>query len=176
MLPKVFANRNPYWYTLKPEQPANIFISINPDKKLFFSYSQIPILLNQRLVAIRTNTKDAMLIAALLNSVVSLIIVELNGVSRNLGALDLNADFFKTKMKILNPSLLNENQKADILDNFVSLSRRPIETYHTEFLKTDRIMFDKAILKAFGFNPELTTKLYEMLIATIDNRVNMKNR
>jgi hypothetical protein len=37
------------------------------------------------------------LIAALLNSIVSLLIVELNGVSRNLGALDLNADFSKPK-------------------------------------------------------------------------------
>jgi len=47
------------WYYLKPELPANIFISINPDKKLFFSFSKLSIQLNQRLVAIRANQKSS---------------------------------------------------------------------------------------------------------------------
>lgn len=175
-LPTVLKNRKPYWYTLTPERPANIFISINPDKKLFFSYSKKTLYLNQRLVAIRVSKASAPLIAALLNSVVSLLIVELNGVSRNLGALDLNADFFKTKMRILNPALLDSKGKKDILKKFEILSKRVIQDYSTESKNKDRIEFDKAILKAFGFNVNILPKLYELLNETIHNRVEMKNK
>ena len=176
LLPKVFDNRKPYWYTLKAEQPANIFISINPDKKLFFSYSPNPIHLNQRLVAIRAKNEDAPIITALLNSIVSLLVVELNGVSRNLGALDLNADFFKTKMKMLNPSLLSKKRKDDIIAKFTPLSIREIEQYDKEFQKKDRVEFDEAVLNAYGHSPSILPRLYELLIETIENRVDMKNR
>lgn len=175
LLPTVFAGRQPFWYTLKAEEPANIFISINPNEKLFFSYTTQKIGLNQRLVAIRAD-KDAELITALLNSIVSLLIVELNGVSRNLGALDLNADFFKTKMKILNPNLLNSKQKQDILASFATIKNRPIESYKTEFKLQVRQDFDKTILKAFGFDTKILNQLYEILTETIENRVEMKNR
>lgn len=175
LLPTVFAGRQPFWYTLKAEESANIFISINPNEKLFFSFTTQKIGLNQRLVAIRADN-DVEVITALLNSIVSLLIVELNGVSRNLGALDLNADFFKTKMKILNPNLLNSKQKQDILLSFTSIKSRPIESYKTEFQRQDRQDFDKAILKAFGFDTKILKQLYEILTETIENRVEMKNR
>lgn len=176
LLPQVFKNRKPYWYTLKAEQPANIFISINPDKKLFFSYTSSPIHLNQRLVAIRVKSEEVAIIAALLNSIVSLLIVELNGVSRNLGALDLNADFFKTKMKIFDPNLLSEAAKNKILNKFKALSQREIENYDKEFQKKDRIEFDKVILQTYGFKTDILPKLYELMIKTINNRVEMKNK
>ena len=176
LLPQVFKNRKPYWYTLKPEETANIFISINPDKKLFFSYSKNPLHLNQRLVAIRANQKEVQLITALLNSIASLLIVELNGVSRNLGALDLNADFFKTKMRIFNPNLLSSKDKKEILDKFEPLSKRQIENYNVEFSKADRISFDKAILKGYGYEMNILPRLYQLLIDTMNNRIEMKNR
>jgi N-6 DNA Methylase len=176
LLPKVFENRKPYWYTLKTEQPANIFISINPDKKLFFSYSPESIHLNQRLVAIRARQEDTPIITALLNSIVSLLVVELNGVSRNLGALDLNADFFKTKMKILNPTLLTKKNREEILAKFTPLSTRTIESYDKEFKQRDRIEFDQIVLKSYGYDIAILPKLYALLTETIDNRVDMKNR
>lgn len=176
LLPEVFDNRKPFWYTLKAEQPANIFISMGPDKKLFFSYSPEPIHLNQRLVAIRAEQEDAAIITALLNSIVSLLVVELNGVSRNLGALDLNADFFKSKMKILNPSLLTRKNREEILAKFTPLSVRVIESYDKEFKQKDRIAFDQIVLKSYGYDIAILPKLYTLLTETIDNRVDMKNR
>jgi hypothetical protein len=178
LLPEKFIknDRRKIWYYLKPEAPANIFISINPDKKLFFSYSPEPIHLNQRLVAIRTKGEDVEIITALLNSIVSLLIVELNGISRNLGALDLNADFFKTKMKILNPALLTPKSREEILAKFTPLSIRAIEQYDKEFKKEDRIAFDQTILNAYGYDIAILPDLYNLLMETINNRVNMKNR
>jgi hypothetical protein len=177
LLPQVFKNRKPYWYTLKPEKPANIFISINPDKKLFFSYSSSPTHLNQRLVAIRVEEENVEIVAALLNSIVSLLVVELNGVSRNLGALDLNADFFKTKMKMFDPNLLTEDSKSKILNKFEFLRQRRIENYDKEFVsKPDRVEFDKTVLKAYGFKVEVLPKLYDLMMKIVTNRVEMKNK
>src|SRR5690554_1165788 len=176
VLPEVFKNRNPFWYSLKPEDSANIFISINPSQRLFFSYSNEPIYLNQRLVAIRTKQEDVEIITALLNSVVSLLIVELNGISRNLGALDLNADFFKTKMKIFNPNLLIKEQKEKIISKFRVLNVREVQKYDIEYQQDDRIQFDEEILKAYGFDTNILPQLYELLTETIRNRVEMRNR
>ena len=175
-LPEVLKTRKPFWYSLKPEEAANIFISINPDKRLFFSFSKSPLYLNQRLVAIRVKKKDVEIVSALLNSIISLLTVELNGVSRNLGALDLNADFFKTKMKMFNPSLLSDKQRESIISKFETLSKRQIQDYENEYKQKDRISFDEEILKAFGFKIDILPQLYSLLTETIRNRVEMKNR
>ena len=173
---EVLKTRKPFWYSLKPEEAANIFISINPDKRLFFSFSKTPLYLNQRLVAIRVKKKDVEIVSALLNSIVSLLIVELNGVSRNLGALDLNADFFKTKMKMFDPNLLSDKQKENILAKFEPLSKRQIQDYENEYKQKDRIAFDEEVLKIFAFETDILPQLYSLLTETIRNRVEMKNR
>jgi N-6 DNA Methylase len=173
-LKDVFKNRTPFWYTLKTEQSANIFISINPGNRLFFAYSKQPIHLNQRLVAIRTSKADVEIVTALLNSVVSLLMVELNGISRNLGALDLNADFFKNKMRMLNPTAITDKDKQKIIDKFTVLTTREIEDYKTEYSNKDRINFDTEILKAFGYDTAILPQLYKLLIETIDNRATLK--
>lgn len=175
-LPEVLKTRKPFWYSLAPEQSANIFISINPSQRLFFSFSNSPLYLNQRLVTIRVKKKDIEIVSALLNSIVSLLIVELNGVSRNLGALDLNADFFKTKMKIFDPSLLTDKQKENILGKFETLNKRQIQDYENEYKQKDRIAFDEEILKSYGFKTDTLPQLYSILTETINNRVEMKNR
>lgn len=175
-LPDVLKTRKPFWYSLAPEQSANIFITLNPSQRLFFSFSKPPLYLNQRLVAIRVKKKDVEIVSALLNSIVSLLIVELNGVSRNLGALDLNADFFKTKMKIFDPSLLTEKQIENILGKFETLNKRQIQDYENEYKQKDRIAFDEEILKSYGFKTDSLPQLYSILTETIKNRVEMKNR
>jgi N-6 DNA Methylase len=175
-LPEVLKMRKPFWYSLAPEESANIFISINPSQRLFFSFSKSPLYLNQRLVAIRVKKNDIEIVSALLNSIVSLLIVELNGVSRNLGALDLNADFFKTKMKMFEPSLLSDKQKEYILSKFEVLNKRQIQDYENEYQQKDRIAFDEEVLKAYGFKTDILPQLYSLLTETIRNRVEMKNR
>lgn len=175
-LPEVLKARKPFWYSLPPEESADIFISINPDKRLFFSFSKTPLYLNQRLVAIRVKKKEVEIVSALLNSIVSLLIIELNGVSRNLGALDLNADFFKTKMKMFDMSLLSDNQKESIISKFESLSQRPIQNYETEYKQKDRIAFDEEVLKAYGYKTDILPQLYSLLTETTRNRTEMKNR
>ena len=175
-LKTVFKRRKPYWYSLFPEDPANIYISINPDKRLFFSYSEQPKYLNQRFAAIRTSFENAPLIAALLNSITTLLVVESNGISRNLGALDLNADFMKSKLHILNPGLLSNTQKDKIITAFSALNRRDILSFDLEFTQRDRITFDEVVLSSFGCDPRMLPHLYGLLNEKITNRTQMKYR
>ena len=168
-------NHKPYWYSLPPSL-ANVVIAINPFKRLFFSFSKTQFATNQRLTAIRSKDEHLQIVVALLNSIVSLLIVELNGVSRNQGALDLNADFFKTKMKIFDPSLLTDKQKENILGKFETLNKRQIKDYENEYKQKDRIAFDEEILKSYGFKTDTLPQLYSILTETINNRVEMKNR
>ena len=177
-LPEKFIriDKRELWYSLSPEDSANIFISINPNKRLFFGYSENYISLNQRFTAIRVPENEASLYASLFNSILSLLTVELNGVSRSLGALDLNANFFKTKMKILNPSLINAESRERIIEAFVSVSERDQLDYDQEFSQADRRNYDEVVFREFGFDIGFIPKLYELLCQTMTDRIEMKNR
>lgn len=95
----------PYWYSLKPKV-AEIITSINPYERFFFTYLHEPVAIGQRLIALNVNKKyDIELIAALLNSVVVFLEIELKGTGRSLGVLDLNANYLK-KLRYLNPDIL----------------------------------------------------------------------
>jgi len=48
--------------------------------------------------------------------------------------------------------------------------------YDKEFLSPDRVDFDKVILKAFGYERKILPRLYKLLIDTVKNRIEMKNR
>ena len=63
---------------------------------------------------------DVELIAALLNSAITFLLLEMRGTPRHLWVLDLNADYLK-QLRILNPDLLNDTQKSEILAAFQPL-------------------------------------------------------
>lgn len=165
----------PFWYSLRPKQ-ANIVTAINPFERFFFSYSETAFTIDQRLVAITVeNTDDVELIAALLNSVVTFLTIEMRGTSRNLGALDLNANYFKT-LRILNPKKLTAQAKKQIIVAFQPLKQRKIETVFDEIIKADRKNFDRTILRAFGIDEKLLSGLYQILSSAVNNRVTMKEK
>jgi hypothetical protein len=165
----------PFWYSLRPKQ-ANIVTAINPYERFFFSYSETPFTIDQRLVAITVNENyDVELIAALLNSIVTFLTMEMRGTSRNLGALDLNANYFKT-LRVLNPDLLSTNSIKEIKKAFQPLKARPIKTIFEEVKQADRMNFDKAVLKAFGIDDSILKGLYQILSSAVYERVTMKEK
>lgn len=165
----------PFWYSLRPKQ-ANIVTAINPYERFFFCFSENPFTIDQRLVAINvTENYNVELIAALLNSVITFLSIEMSGTSRNLGALDLNANYFK-QLRILNPNSLNEQQVSEILEAFAPLKQRPISTIFEEIKMEDRIAFDKIILRSYGINESILNSLYQTLVSAVNDRVTMKER
>jgi hypothetical protein len=165
----------PYWYSLNPKS-AHIITAINPFKRLFFSYSKTPFIIDQRLIAITVNEKyDVELIAALLNCVTTYLTTEMRGTDRNQGALDLNANYFK-KLRILNPDLLSANSIEKIKNAFQPLKSRAIKTILEEVKQIDRINFDKTVLKAFGIDETILGRLYQILSSAVNDRVTMKEK
>jgi uncharacterized protein (DUF488 family) len=167
------SNNRPFWYSLRPRQ-ANIITAINPYERFFFSFSQTPFTgIGQRFIAMRVgNGYDMELIAALLNSAITFLTLEMRGTSRKLGALDLNANYLK-QLRILNPDLLSEQQKTDILTAFEPIKTRKIESVFAEVQKRDRINFDKTILRSFGINENLLDSIYSLLTTSVYDRVSI---
>lgn len=169
------ASNKPFWYSLRPAF-AQIVTSINPYERFFFTYSDTDFAVDQRLIALNVKSEyDVELIAALLNSALTFLTIEMRGTSRNLGALDLNAEYFES-LPILNPDLLSEESKSAIKSAFQPLQNRDIVGLSQEILKSDRIAFDKSVLRAFGIDEGILPALYQVLLTKVNNRVEMKNR
>ena len=168
------AGHRPYWYSLNPKR-AHIITAINPYERFFFTFAKEPFVIDQRLIAMQVQDGyDVELIAALLNSIITFLILEMRGTSRNLGALDLNADFLK-QLKILNPTILNGKQRDMIIKAFAPLKTRTVDSVFIEFTKEDRINFDKIVLSCFGINADLLGSLYAIFLASVRNRINLKD-
>lgn len=118
---------------------------------------------------------DVNLIAALLNSVVTFLTLELKGTNRNLGALDLNATYFK-HLQFLNPDLLSEAAKNDIITNFDLIKNRSVRPIVEEIRLQDRVAFDRAILRAYGIPESVLPSLYSLLEETVNIRISLKDK
>ena len=166
------AGHRPYWYSMNPKK-AHIITAINPYERFFFSFAKEPFAIDQRLIAMQVqNGYDIELIAALLNSAITFLILEMRGTSRNLGTLDLNANFLK-QLKLLNPDLLNKEKADAIISAFRPLKNRNINAITKEVECSDRRKFDATILKCFGLGEENLDNIYNILIESVNDRVSM---
>lgn len=169
------AGHRPYWYSLNPKR-AHIITAINPYERFFFTFAKEPFVIDQRLIAMRVQEGyDVELIAALLNSIITFLILEMRGTSRNLGALDLNADFLK-QLKMLNPNLLNKEKVDAIIFTFRPIKNRPINSVLEEVTLTDRRNFDATVLRCFGLDEKLLDSLYNILISAVNDRTSMSKK
>ncbi|MCD9188392.1 MAG: hypothetical protein LUM44_18385 [Pyrinomonadaceae bacterium] len=169
------AGHRPFWYSLRPKK-ANIVTAVNPYERFFFSFAEEPFTIDQRLIAMTVNAgQDVELMAALLNSVITFLTIEMRGTSRNLGVLDLNANYFKT-LRVLNPNLLSAESKRDILNAFQPIKERDIQPIIEEIQRADRINFDTVVLRAFGVDEAILSALYQILSSAVNDRVTLSER
>ena len=174
-IPEACAGHRPYWYSLNPKR-AHIITAINPYERFFFTFSKEPFVIDQRLIAMQVQDGyDVELIAALLNSVITFLILEMRGTSRNLGALDLNADFLK-QLKMQNPNLLNKKEIDAIISAFRPIKNRTINSVMEEVTRTDRREFDATILRCFGLDETLLDDIYNILVGAVNDRISMSKR
>lgn len=169
------SGHRPYWYSLNPKR-AHIITAINPYERFFFTFAKEPFIIDQRLIAMQVQEGyDVELVVALLNSVITFLILEMRGTSRSLGALDLNADFLK-QLKMLNPNLLNREKVDAIISAFRPIKNRPINSVMEEATLADRRNFDATILKCFGLDEKLLDSLYNILISAVNDRTSMSKK
>ena len=150
-LPEVLARKGMQWYELTTDEEAEIFTMMNPDDRMFYAKFNQPTFINQRLIGLKRKqiTDDINLLHALLNSILSLFYIEAVGFGRGLGVLDINKDSI-SKCYMLNPALLNQEQKTDIMEKFEALMSRGIVDINQDMEDPVRREFDIAVLNAFG--------------------------
>lgn len=142
-----------YWYSMSPNETADIVTSTNPGDRLFFARLKNSALVNQRLIRFETkDTKDLDLLHALLNSVLSLYYLEAIGFGRGMGALDINAENLKDRLRIFDPRLIKEDDKEDIKKAFEIIKGRKIKKITDEITSEDRLKFEEVVFKALDIS------------------------
>jgi hypothetical protein len=152
-LPDVLKKPGHHWYEMKAETLADIVVSVNPDKKLCFYRLNQRSFVNQRLIRFTTKTfSDLDILHALLNSAIGMFLLEGAGFGRGLGALDLNAGKLSRKLRVLDPKLLNNQSKNEILSAFKPVASREPLNLEDELKLADRRKFDEVIVKEYGLS------------------------
>ena len=153
-LPEVLeavASEGEYWYTMSDSRMADLVASMNFDKRIFIAKLDTRSFVDQRLTrfTVLDPDTDIELAHALLNSILGIFFIESLGFGRGLGALDLSSTRMKKYLKMLDPSLLNEDQIQDIKDKFNLFKTRDIKDITEELEDPVRKDFDMAILEAY---------------------------
>lgn len=158
------------WYEMKADTLTDLVMFINYGDRLFVGRVDPPAFADQRLV--RLEPKDAVdidLAHALLNSAISMFIIEGMGFGRGLGALDLSKDRIEDYMHILDPRLLDQVKIKAINTAFAPLLARDVLNVADELEQADRQAFDDAIIAAFGLNID-RQRIYNALLSLVEIR------
>ena len=170
-LPIVLDKSDCYWYTMKENTIANVGISINPDKRIFFFRLKEKCFVNQRLIRLvpKNDAVNIKLCVALLNSILGLFFIESLGFGRGLGVLDLNASNLNKNLFMLDYKLLSKENIDKILLRYDFLEKRNVFDLKEELSREDRKLFDMEVLSSFGIE-NYYQDIYNSLIKIYNRR------
>ncbi len=159
-----------HWYEMNTENLADLVMFINYGERLFVGRVDPPSFADQRLVLLKPKEEiDIELFHAVLNSAISMFIIEGMGFGRGLGALDLNKDRIEDYMQMLDVSKLDEEGIASIKAAFIPVMQRDILSVADELEQVDRIAFDDAIITSFRLDVS-RADIYDSLLSLVEIR------
>ena len=165
-LPEVLAKPNLFWYEMLTENMADFVANVNYDRSLFIAKFENRSFIDQRMIGFSVkdefSQENKILYLALLNSTISMFLIESFGFGRGLGALDLRATKFERDFKILNPIILTDEQKNEIITSFNPLLERNRLPLLEELEAEDRIVFETLLMEIYGIS-EYYTAIKESL-------------
>ena len=155
-LTEVLARSSLRWYEMKADVVADLVMGMNPEDRLFLSCLAEPGFVNQRLISFRKKGDVHLeVIHALLNSTLSLFMIETAGFGRGQGALDLQASKLREGFYMLNPELLSPQSLQDIVSSFAVVKDRAVLPLEDELRQPDREHFDLQVLRGYGMEHAL---------------------
>lgn len=164
------SRRGMHWYQMDTDSLTDLVMFINFGDRLFVGRVNPPAFVDQRLVPLRPlHEIDVDLHHALMNSAISMFIIEGLGFGRGEGALDLNKDRIEDYMHMLDASQLDEEGIEAIKQAFIPLTQRDILTVADELEQADRIAFDDAVIEAFSLNVT-RDQIYSALLSLVEIR------
>ena len=147
---------NMFWYEMKTDNMADFVANVNYDRSLFISKLENRSFIDQRLIGLSVKNEfqdvNKILYLALLNCTASLFLIESFGFGRGLGALDLRATKFERDFKILNPNILTDEQKLQIVELFRPMMQRNRLPLEPELESADRVAFENALMEIYGIS------------------------
>lgn len=169
-LTESLARRGIHWYEMGTDALADLVMPLNFGNRLFVSRLVPAAFVNQRLIRFNTNDGvDLDLCHALLNSAISLFMIEGMGFGRGQGALDLSKDKIENFMHILDPSQLDAEQAEQIKTAFAPLMQRDLLQVADELEENDRKHFDATVIEAFGLSVS-RNQVYDSLVRLVEIR------
>lgn len=167
-LPQSLRKANMYWYEMNTNNMADYVANVNYDKSLFIAKFETRSFIDQRMIGFSLRedyqAENKTLFLALLNSVLSMFFIESFGFGRGLGALDLRATKFERDFKILNPDLLTNEEKEEIINAFLPITRRNRLPLRQEILQEDRNNFERILFNTYGI-----TEHYESIVESLSH-------
>jgi methylase of polypeptide subunit release factors len=154
-LTQVLKRPHQRWYEMSDTTMADFVIAMNPDERIAVHRLVPSAFVNQRLIrmTLRDDSRDlADIMHALLNSIISIFLIEANGFGRGLGALDLNATTMSKRWRMLDPRRLDEEATSRVLDAFEPVRNRQVMPIGLELADTERQTFDGVVLAEFGLS------------------------
>ena len=149
---------------------ADMVMLMNPGDRLFVGRVDPPAFADQRFILLKAiGEVDIDLAHALLNSTITMFIIEGMGFGRGAGVLDLNKDRIENFMHILDPSRLDQAGINSIKAAFAPLLQRDILGVADELEQADRQAFDDAVISAFGITVS-RQRVYDALLSLVEIR------
>lgn len=158
------------WYEMRADTLTDLVMFINYGDRLFVGRVDPPAFADQRLVRLEPQGDiDIDLAHALLNSTISMFIIEGMGFGRGLGALDLNKDRIEDYMQLLDPERLDQAGIDSIKAAFAPLLDRDVLNVADELEQADRQAFDAAVIAAFDLAID-RQRVYDALLSLVEIR------
>ncbi|MDP2918861.1 MAG: hypothetical protein Q8O43_01400, partial [Dehalococcoidia bacterium] len=169
-------NRKPEWWVLPDVELASIFWSKAYDSRLLHRFSSTPVLADCRLYFVSEKKAiNKKLLAAVLNSSVSLLFLEIIGrVNLGEGALDVMVEDAVNYMVLPDLNLFTDDIMTKLLVSFDKISQRPVRPIFEEVKMKDRRQLDSLILEAMGLDTNKYLKpLYKGLTEMVRERTEL---
>lgn len=169
-LTEVLQRSGVHWYEMGTDTLADLVMPLNFGYRLYVARLSPPAFVNQRLISLSAYEQtDIELCHALLNSVISLFMIEGLGFGRGEGVLDLSKDKIESYMHILDPTRLDIQQAQRIKDAFAPLHDQDFLEIADELEKTDRQQFDDTVINEFRLSVT-REQVYESLVKLVEIR------
>jgi hypothetical protein len=169
--------RQPGWYALPESETkhAQVFISMAYGDRYFASFSEKPLVADNRLYFLDPIDISPLELAAILNCSITALLVEITGrVTLGDGALELKVEDARDYLLIPDARQFSHSAREAIETVFKPPLTRPIGSIFEEVKQTDRQALDHAILQAMGLYPaEWLPRLYEGLTTLVRQRIQL---
>lgn len=175
-LPEALKRSGMQWYEIQTSEKAELFTSINPDKRVFFArFDGAPAFINQRLVGLRhrEGLDDIDFYHALLNSIFTVFCIESAGFGRGLGVLDINKDRLEF-CRMFRPDIVSKADRDRIVKAFEKIKSRKIMQISDELNDRDRMDFERIVFSAYGVD-DVLHEVCESVLAMQQTRETVKH-